>query len=99
MLSPHSVLLLVLQQLQVFAQTLAGHRGIQNLVHKASLGGDHGVGEAIRVLGGLFLHIFALENDLHCSLGAHDGHLGTGPGVVVVTCVCVCVRGEKWLSV
>mmetsp|Transcript_60022 Transcript_60022/g.123245 ORF Transcript_60022/g.123245 Transcript_60022/m.123245 type:complete len:503 (-) Transcript_60022:259-1767(-) len=83
-LAPGSVHLLVLQQLQVLAQSLPGGGGVNDVVHKSALSRHHGIRESVGVLDSLLLDVFAAENDLHCTLGTHHRHLCTRPCVVVV---------------
>ena len=84
-----------LQHLQCLDQLLAGFARLDDGVDIPALGGDVGIGEALAklfdLLSGVQLRVlstavfqFALVDDVDCAFRAHDGDLGSRPGVVHV---------------
>mmetsp|Transcript_32106 Transcript_32106/g.87965 ORF Transcript_32106/g.87965 Transcript_32106/m.87965 type:complete len:549 (+) Transcript_32106:245-1891(+) len=84
MLLPRTRHLLALEELEVLADALARQLRRDDLVDKAALRRHHRVGKLALVLGRLRLDVFAAEDDLDGSLGAHHGHLSRRPCVVEV---------------
>ncbi|TNV85494.1 hypothetical protein FGO68_gene16356 [Halteria grandinella] len=74
-----------LKHAQVVGNDSACGAGHNDVVDVSALCGLEGVRELVLVVPRLRLHVLTLEDNLHCSLGAHHGYLGGGPGVVVVT--------------
>mmetsp|Transcript_36681 Transcript_36681/g.98317 ORF Transcript_36681/g.98317 Transcript_36681/m.98317 type:complete len:315 (-) Transcript_36681:866-1810(-) len=72
------------QQLEVLAYTHPRLSRVDNVVHKAALGCEQGVGKLLGVVEGLLLHVATAEDDLHRALRAHHCDLSGGPRVVEV---------------
>ena len=64
--------------------TLPSIRGRNNVVYETPLRRSQWVGEKLRVLQRVLIHVLPLEDDLHCAFGPHDGDLRGGPSVVHV---------------
>lgn len=70
------------ENFEVVADQSASVRGFNDIVNESTLGRDHWIGKAFRVFLRVQFHVLAGVQNLHGTLGTHDGHLGTRPGVV-----------------